>query len=270
MFREYRSFGPYEFRFIGDIQPLVDRNGKILEYNYKLPTGVRSNRYGLGPFCKFKLDCTATAFGVYAITVQDVLQYIGECQNLFDRFGPTGYGYVAARNCHHDGQATNCKVNSLVLAAAKSNQRIGVWFYATTFRKSIETELVNRLQPPWNGRLIRPIFSCSDAGSILSTSKSVAPIRKRGASITTRDEFLRVLGKLFAEAKHIGVPKIDVNSGQLHRQVGNYPGPNHRMPVCCDAMRSAMASGDQVMESPPQGKGAGLTIRYRLPRPSTV
>jgi hypothetical protein len=48
MFREHRSFGPYEFRFIGEIQPVVDQTGKILEYNYKLPTGVRTNRYRVG------------------------------------------------------------------------------------------------------------------------------------------------------------------------------------------------------------------------------
>ena len=148
MFREHRSFGPYEFRFIGEIQPIVDQTGKILEYNYRVPTDVRMNRYGSGPFCRFNLDCTVTTPGVYAITLQDVLHYIGECQNLFNRFGPNGYGYVAARNCHHDGQATNCKVNSLVLAAAKSDRRISVWFHLATTRKSIETELVNQLQPP--------------------------------------------------------------------------------------------------------------------------
>ena len=117
--------------------------------------------------------------------------------------------------------------------------------------------------------MIRPIFSRSDVGSNLSTSKSMAPIRKRGGSTATRDEFLRTLGKLFAEAKHTGLSEIDVNSGQLHRRVGNYPGPNHRMPVCCDAMRSAMASGDKIIESPMRGKGARLTIRYRLPEPAS-
>jgi 5-methylcytosine-specific restriction protein A len=48
--------------------------------------------------------------------------------------------------------------------------------------------------------------------------------------------------------------------------VGGYPGENHRMPVCCEVMRSTMAPGDQVVETPPSGKGAALTIRYRLPR----
>jgi hypothetical protein len=37
MFREHRSFGLYEFQFIGDIQPLVDQTGKILEYNTNCP-----------------------------------------------------------------------------------------------------------------------------------------------------------------------------------------------------------------------------------------
>jgi hypothetical protein len=44
-----------------------------------------------------------------------------------------------------------------------------------------------------------------------------------------------------------GVRHIDINSGDLHRKLGGYP-------------------GDEVLAAPPKGKGATLTIRYVLPR----
>jgi len=59
---------------------------------------------------------------------------------------------------------------------------------------------------------------------------------------------------------------VDVRSGDLHREVGSYPGTNHRMPVCCDVMVATMTQRDEVLRSPPKGKGANLIIRYRLPR----
>jgi 5-methylcytosine-specific restriction protein A len=49
--------------------------------------------------------------------------------------------------------------------------------------------------------------------------------------------------------------------------IGGYPGAGkHRMPVCCEAMRSEKRAGDEIVFEPPKGKGASLTIRYRLPR----
>jgi hypothetical protein len=41
------------------------------------------------------------------------------------------------------------------------------------------------------------------------------------------------------------------------------------MPVCCGVMRKALAlnDGDVIVEEPPSGQGAGLSIRYVLPRP---
>ena len=59
---------------------------------------------------------------------------------------------------------------------------------------------------------------------------------------------------------------VDINSGELHRRVGGYPGADHRMPSCCRAMQDEMRGTDEVRSSPPSGAGASLTIRYRLPR----
>ncbi len=70
----------------------------------------------------------------------------------------------------------------------------------------------------------------------------------------------------FMQAELRGDSYIDINSGELHRKVGGYPGPNHRMPVCCNVMYREQRVGDKVLSSPPKGQGASLTIRYKLPR----
>ncbi len=80
------------------------------------------------------------------------------------------------------------------------------------------------------------------------------------------EDFRAQLLAEFRRATERGASFIDVNSGELHRQVGSYPGPNHRMPVCCEAMYGEQRLGDRILARPPKGKGASLTIRYKLPR----
>ncbi|MDR0551769.1 MAG: hypothetical protein LBG72_07095 [Spirochaetaceae bacterium] len=79
-------------------------------------------------------------------------------------------------------------------------------------------------------------------------------------------DFTGELQKIFVEAEQKGLESIEVNSGDLHRRIGGYPGPNHCMPSCCSAMRKMMETGDSVSHSPQKGKGASLTIKYQLPR----
>ena len=78
-------------------------------------------------------------------------------------------------------------------------------------------------------------------------------------------DFQEELSKLFRDAKTIGKHYADVNSGELHRRIGRYPGRNHRIPLCCEVMKKNMKMGDRILEQPPKGKGASLTIRYKLP-----
>ena len=59
---------------------------------------------------------------------------------------------------------------------------------------------------------------------------------------------------------------VDVQAGELHRRVGWYAGPNHRMPMCCQVMREEMQPGDVILEEPPKGSGASFRVRYQLPR----
>ena len=84
---------------------------------------------------------------------------------------------------------------------------------------------------------------------------------------STMNNFQKELADRFSRALEDGKTSIKVNSGELHRALGGYPGPNHRMPVCCDAMYQEMRAGDLILNAPAKGKGASLTIRYLLPRP---
>ena len=80
------------------------------------------------------------------------------------------------------------------------------------------------------------------------------------------DRFRSALRRHLAEAEARGAKLVDINSGKLHREVGGYPGTSHRMPVCCEVMRSEMTIGDRIIAAPRKGNGASLTICYRLPR----
>ncbi len=86
------------------------------------------------------------------------------------------------------------------------------------------------------------------------------------------DDFRNELYRMMLEAMKAGEAFAEINAGELHRRVGDYPGKNHRLPICCEVMRGALApdAGDVILEQPPSGQGASLTIRYVLPRPEPI
>ena len=85
----------------------------------------------------------------------------------------------------------------------------------------------------------------------------------------TADEFREELFRMMHEGFRQQRLYVDINAGELHSRLGDYPGPNHRMPVCCEVMKVAMAedAGDRILQQPESGQGASLTVRYVLPRP---
>ena len=77
-----------------------------------------------------------------------------------------------------------------------------------------------------------------------------------------REDFQIALQSLIQRTHEQRKRSIGVRSGDLHREVGGYPGRNHRMPLCCAVMRDAMREGATVESSPESGQGASLLIRY--------
>ena len=60
------------------------------------------------------------------------------------------------------------------------------------------------------------------------------------------DEFRSAIRSQFREAEARCLPKIEINSGQLHRKLGGYPGPKAQMPSCCQAMYHEKKLGDDL------------------------
>jgi hypothetical protein len=84
-------------------------------------------------------------------------------------------------------------------------------------------------------------------------------------TMVSADHFAQELRAQMSRAAKHGSIDIVINSGELYRSVGGYPGSTHGMPACCDAMPSEMMPGDILLVE--QTGGPGMTVRYRLPRP---
>ena len=80
--------------------------------------------------------------------------------------------------------------------------------------------------------------------------------------MTQKEDFQKKLDEIFAWAEKFRLEAVVIRSGDLHALVGNYPGKDHRMPICCEVMKKNMGVKDKIIESPPSGKGANLIIIY--------
>ena len=82
--------------------------------------------------------------------------------------------------------------------------------------------------------------------------------------MVTMDLFRQGLRAQMERATHHGRIDVLINSGELYRSLGGYPGSTHGMPFCCDAMEAEMKLGDVLLIE--RANGAGMTVRYLLPR----
>jgi hypothetical protein len=116
---------------------------------YNNRANKKLNKYGKGPFCRFRIPNTLNSEGVYIIKVNNDIMYIGECENLSRRFN-LGYGLISPRNCFVGGQSTNCKINSYILQEMKNGSKVYLFFYETGERFKIESKLIKKYKPEWN------------------------------------------------------------------------------------------------------------------------
>ena len=141
------------FHFVAAIKPVENETGGIAGFfpqdEYQNSKSLPLNKYGEGPFCKFKIPSGLNDCGVYALLVNEELKYIGECVDLSNRYN-TGYGNISPRNCYRGGQETNCRINNLIFLAVKSGGRVTLWFHRTEDYKALELELREKLGPAWN------------------------------------------------------------------------------------------------------------------------
>ena len=147
------KIGAYEFNQICAIEPKRNLDGAVKPYmpqsRYKNRNILPLNKYGEGPFCRFKIPNNCNVSGVYAVVVECELKYIGECLNLSSRYN-MGYGIISPRNCFVGGQETNCRLNNLIYQAANAGHKISLWFIQTEEYKAVEGKLRMSEQPEWN------------------------------------------------------------------------------------------------------------------------
>jgi hypothetical protein len=82
--------------------------------------------------------------------------------------------------------------------------------------------------------------------------------------MVSTDHFRRGLRAQLARASAHGSENVLVSAAELHRMLGGYPGSQHGMQACCDAMRAEVQPGDEFLAQ--RGGSSDLTVRYRLPR----
>jgi len=147
------KIGEYQFRYICAIEPERNGDGSVKQYmpqsRYKNKNKLALNKYGKGPFCKFKIPNNYMLSGVYAVTVENKVKYIGECLKFSLRYN-MGYGIISPRNCFRGGQETNCRLNNLIYKAAHAGQEISLWFLQTENYKAVENKLRASIATEWN------------------------------------------------------------------------------------------------------------------------
>jgi hypothetical protein len=84
--------------------------------------------------------------------------------------------------------------------------------------------------------------------------------------MVSTDHFRQELLAQMSRAFKGGLIDVLINARELHRSLGGYPGSLHGMPYCCDAMQAELKPGDTLLVE--RTSGAGMTVRYRLPRVS--
>lgn len=141
----------FNFIFVCNISLKKDADGKVQtvfpQHKFKNLNSLPLHKYGGGPFCSFTISTKTNKEGVYLITVNDKITYLGECENLSRRFNP-GYGKISPRNCFLGGQSTNCRINNKIHEVA--NEKVKVYFHETKNRFEVERELIMQLDPIWN------------------------------------------------------------------------------------------------------------------------
>jgi hypothetical protein len=144
----------YEFEHICDIKPARSTDESFRDFmpqdRYQNSKNLPLNKYGAGPFCKFKIPSRFRIAGVYVVTIDDEVRYVGECKNLSARYN-AGYGNISPKNCFRGGQETNCRLNNLfLLREAQGGKRISLRFFRTAQHKAIEAALRSGLNAIWN------------------------------------------------------------------------------------------------------------------------
>jgi hypothetical protein len=233
---------------------------------------------------------------LYGFMVNGSLAYLGKTARTSQKRMQC---YKTLATTAKKGGSTNIKVNRNIVDALSQGQSVDIytlvdharWSYGgfpINLAAALEDGMLEELDPPWNGQRLVSFnaVTAQAAGDAPPIGKLSLDAKKshdealnrskrliikysqqvKGKPRLTKADFTHALRKALMEASDAGKAYVDIRSGDLHAEVGNYPGKGHSMPTCCSAMRDAMRVGDEVLAQPPKRNGARVVIRYLLPR----
>ena len=153
-----RDFADVNFQNVGQLEPKRDHAGNFIEYYPQYsgghPEGLELNKYGDKTFCHFSIGKNWNVAGVFVLTESDEVNFVGKTEDLNQQFGNERYGMMSPSDCYSGGRVTACKLNSLILEAAKNGKTISLWLHRET-NKNLQLKIRKRIRefyvPPWNG-----------------------------------------------------------------------------------------------------------------------
>jgi hypothetical protein len=84
----HRHFGPWTFMRVGTIDPARTPEGTVSEFmpqaRYAKAKTTPLNPHGGGPFCRFVVPDAPHRSGVYVLTADDKMMYVGKARDLDD------------------------------------------------------------------------------------------------------------------------------------------------------------------------------------------
>ncbi len=109
------------------------------------------NKYGDNKFCEFKIESNLNDKGIYCFIKDDKIKYIGRCSDNFKKRINQVYGKIHPKNCLRDGQATNCRLNSII--NSEDNVKFGIYTMTnetTDEIKELEKQILTCNTFNWN------------------------------------------------------------------------------------------------------------------------
>ena len=147
-----KCIGDHEFKFVGTIEPERDDSGIrrfLPQPQYGNDEGLSLHSSGIGPFCQFRVENANASAGVYIITVDGIIQYVGKTSDLRKAIN-NQLGHISPSDCYVGGQLTNCRINGLIMYSANKEQKIELWFLETENMHSTKVETIDSCAPAWN------------------------------------------------------------------------------------------------------------------------
>jgi hypothetical protein len=114
---------------------------KVLKENNNDDYKLYLNKYGDLSYCEYKLNHFTNDKGLYCYIIENKVIYIGRSKKTFkERINE--YGKITPYNCLIDGQATNCKINSIINELNSPSIKMG--FYKMNNNKGEEISLLEK------------------------------------------------------------------------------------------------------------------------------